>query len=119
MAASLVASLPPDPRGGAVEVRAARFGVDDGALTYDLVLTRDRSAAKPLAGVLQLLVTGTNARGVETTATLQPVNVSIGPYESLRGSVPLPEGFKPRQATLNVLDGPGGRALGKRVMYVK
>ena len=119
VASSLVAALPPDPRGGAVEVRAARFTVEGGALVYDLVLTRDRSTSKPLSGVLQLSVTGTSERGVDTTAALKPIPVTIGAFESLRGSAPMPDGFKARQATVHVLDAPGGHALGKRVMYVK
>lgn len=116
---SVVASLPPDPRGGTVEVRAARFSVEGGALAYDVVLTRDRAGNKPLAGVMQLLLTGTSPRGLETTTSLKPVAISMGAYESVRGSLPLPEGFKPRQTTVNVLDRVDGKLLGKRVMYVK
>lgn len=119
VASSLVASLPSDPRGGAIEVRAARFTADAGALAYDVVLTRERAAGKPLAGVMQLVVTGASGRGAESSAALKPVAISVGPYESLRGSLPLPEGFKPRQATITVLDRVDGKLLGKRVMYVK
>jgi len=32
--------------------------------------------------------------------------------------VPLPQGFRPQQATVQVLDKPGGKLLGMRVMYV-
>jgi hypothetical protein len=119
VAAALVEALPPDPRGGAVEVRAARFAVDGAALAYDLVLTRPRAPAKPLSGVLQLTVTGTSGGGPERSATLKPVAISVGPYASLRGRLALPEGFTPRQATVTVLDGPGGQSLGRRVLYVK
>ena len=116
---ALVASLPPDPRGGAVEVRAARFSVEGGALAYDVVITRERAGAKPLPGVMQLLVTGTSARGTESTVALKPVTISMGPYESLRGSLDLPEGFKARQTTINLLDRIDGKALGHRVMNIK
>lgn len=119
MASSLVASLPPDPRGGAVEVRAARFTVDGGALAYELVLTRDRTGTKPLTGVVQLVVSGASAKGTDTSAALKPIALAMGPYESLRGSLPLPEGFKPRQTTINVLDRIDGKVLGHRVMNVK
>jgi hypothetical protein len=37
---SLVSTLPPDPRGGVVQVRAARFTVEGGRLQYDVVLSR-------------------------------------------------------------------------------
>src|SRR6186713_2552084 len=117
--ASAIDSLPPDPRGGAVEVRAAQFSAKGGLLAYDVVLTRSRDTAKPLAGVMQFNVAGESARGGETTAPLKPVELSIGSHQVLRGSLPLPEGFRPRQTTIQVLDRVGGKALGMRVMQVE
>jgi hypothetical protein len=117
--ASLVAALPPDPRGGTVEVRAARFAMEGGALAYDVVLSRDRAGSKPLSGVMQFVVAGDSGRNPEATVTLKPVAITVGRHETLRGTVALPEGFKPRQTTINVLDRPEGRLLGMRVMLVK
>ena len=116
--ASVVASLPSDPRGGAVEVRAARFTFEGGTLAYDVVLSRERADGKPFVGVMQLTVAGESGRGAENSITLKPVAVSVGKYESLRGVLPLPEGFKPRQTTINVLDRVDGKRLGMRVMHV-
>lgn len=116
---AVIGALPPDPRGGVVEVRAGRFTAQGSALAYDVVLTRERAGAAPLPGVMQLSVTGAAARGNETTVNLKPVEVSIGSQQVLRGSLALPEGFRPRQATVQVLDRPGGKPLGMRVMLVK
>jgi hypothetical protein len=49
---------------------------------------------------------------------LKPVDLSIGAHEVVRGSQPLPDGFRPRQVTIQVLERAGGRALGMRVMLV-
>lgn len=118
--AALIAALPADPRGGAVEVRAARFATTPaGALAYDVVLTRERDAAKPLAGVMQMSVLGLTARGAETTVALKPVDVAVGTHALVRGSLPLPDGVRPRQVTVQVLDAPGGKTLGMRVMLVR
>ncbi len=117
--ASAVAGLPPDPRGGAVEVRAGRFTVKGGALLYDVVLSRERPGGKALTGVMQLVVSGESGRGSSGTASLKPVAVAVGAHEIVRGSLALPDGFKPRQATVSVLDRPDGKLLGMRVMYVK
>jgi len=117
--AALIAALPPDPRGGTVEVRAARFALKDGALAHDVVLTRERDNTKPLAGVMQLSVLGLTARGAESTVALAPVKVTVGGHALVRGQSPLPEGFRPRQVTVNVLDAPGGKSVGMRVMLVK
>ncbi len=115
---ALVDALPPDPRGGPVAVRAASFAVRDGALAYDVVLSRDRSGGKPFDGVMQLVVTGNTASGTERAVPLEPVSISVGRYESVRGSLPLPDGFTPRQTTIQVLDRPDGKRYGMRVIRV-
>lgn len=117
--ATLVAALPPDPRGGAVAVRAARLRAADGALAYEVLLTRDRPGEHPLPGQLQFVVSGQAGRGGETSVTLPPVPLSIGTHQSISGQAPLPRGFVPQQATLRVTDGPGGALLGMRVLYVR
>jgi hypothetical protein len=117
--ATLVAALPPDPRGGSVAVRAARFRAVEGSLAYDVLLTRDRPGERPMAGQLQLVVSGQAERGGETTVTLPPVAVSIGSHQSVSGEAPLPSGFTPQQATVRVTDGPGGALLGMRVLFVR
>lgn len=116
---AVVASLPPDPRGGVVEIRAARFAAQGTALGYDVLLTRDRGANKPLAASLQLTVAGLSARGAPASFAAPPAPVSIAGHAMARGSVTLPEGFKPNQVTLQVLDRAGGKALGMRVMLVR
>ena len=115
---AVIAALPPDPRGGVVAVRAAAFTAKGGMLAYNVVLTRENAAGKPLAAVMQLLVTGLSARGGETTLALKPVPLSIGSQEVMRGSLALPEGFRPRQTSIQLLDRTGGKLLGMRVMLV-
>lgn len=117
--ATTVEALPPDPRGGPVEVRAGKFTVRGGALVYDVVLARDRAGNKPTTGVMQLQVVGSSAKSPQATVALKPVPVSFTSHEVVSGSQPLPEGFKAREATIQVLDRPAGRALGMRVMLVK
>ncbi len=115
--ASLVASLPPDPRNGPVAVRAARFEVQGDALAYNVVLSRERAGATPFGGVMQLVVAGASGRAADTVS-LPPVPVSIGLYDTVRGSLPLPTGFKPRQTTIHILDKVGGKLMGLRVINV-
>ena len=116
---AVIASLPPDPRGGTVAVRSGRFAAQGGALAYDLVLTRERDAARPMATTLQLSLMGVNARGAEISIDLKPVNLSIAGHEVVRGKQALPEGFRPRQATVQVLERASGKPLGMRVLLVQ
>jgi len=118
--AALLATLPRDPRAAlnAVEVRAGRFTARRGSLDYEVVLTR-RKAAKPLAGVLQLVVAGASAGGKPMTLTMEPVVLSVDGHEIVSGSMRLPDDFTPRQTTVQVLDRPAGRSLGMRVLNVE
>ena len=115
--ASLVESLPPDPRDTPVAVRAARFEVQGDQLAYNVVLSRQRAGRNPLDGVMQLVVAGATGRAADTV-TLGPVPISVGRYDTVRGSLPLPPGFKPRQTTIQVLDKVGGKLMGMRVINV-
>lgn len=117
--AAIVDALPPDPRGGAVQVRAARFRVEGGQLAYDIVLSRDKGGDKPLSGVLQLVLTGTAGGNDNASARLEPVAISMGRHTSLHGSRPLPAQLDARQATIQVLDKPQGQLMGMRVMNLR
>ena len=116
--ASLVASLPPDPRNTPVAVRAARFEVQGDSLAYNVVLSREHAGKNPLGGVMQLVVAGASGRANDSVA-LAPVPISVGLYDTVRGTLPLPQGFKPRQTTIQVLDKVGGKLMGMRVMKVE
>jgi len=115
--ASLVATLPPDPRNTPVAVRAARFEVQGDTLAYHVVLSREHGGKNPFGGVMQLVVAGASGRANDTLA-LPPVPISVGLYDTVRGTLPLPAGFKPRQTTVQVLDKVGGKLMGMRVMNV-
>ena len=123
--ASLIETLPPDPRGGAVQVRQARFSTAGGRLQYDVLLSRPRGTvggsgtAAPLQAVMQLVVAGSPRQGAETRVRLDPLPITLHAVDTLKGSVVLPEGFSARQAAVHVLDQPGGRLLGMRLMTVK
>jgi hypothetical protein len=116
--AAVVQSLPPDPRGGSVQVRSGQFSARDGTLDYLVVLMREGSARQPLSGLMQLTVAGESARGAPATVALTPVALTLGSHGVVRGSLPLPEGFKPRQTTVQVLDRAAGKSLGMRVLLV-
>jgi hypothetical protein len=84
-----------------------------------VVLLREGSPRKPLAGVMQLTVAGESAGGAPATLALKPITLNLGSHEVMRGSLPLPDGFKPRQTTVQVLDRPAGKPLGMRVLLVR
>jgi hypothetical protein len=116
---ALVAAFPPDPRGGAVEVRAARFTGNGASVNYDVLLTRaGRNAAKPLEASVRFTVEG-EAGGTTRTFVAPALSLSMSAQEVLRGDLALPEGMRPRQVTIQVMDSAGSRQLGMRVHRVK
>lgn len=117
--AAVVSALPPDPRQGAVEVRAARFEVDGGELEYKLVLTRERGGGRPLAGVVQLVLTGAPLPAGGTSLELRPIATMLSAQEVLHGRLPLPAGFRPEHTTVRVLDSKAGTVLGTRMLVVR
>jgi hypothetical protein len=116
--AATVNALPPDPRNGAVEVRAARFAASGGQLDYQLVLTRAR-AATPMAGLVQFVVSGASPQRASDAVELKPIALQMGAHEVLRGQLALPSGFRPAQTTVRVLDAKAGTLLGMRMLVVQ
>lgn len=116
--ALVVDALPPDPRDGAVAVRAGSFSAKAGQLDYSLVLTRDGGDARPLDGVLQIVVSGPAGAAGNDAVALEPVPLKIGRRLIERGRLALPAGAVPRLATIRILDRPDGRQLGMRILRI-
>jgi hypothetical protein len=117
--AFVAGALPADPRGGAVEVRAASLVRRGDGLVYEVALVREAGGGRPLDALMQLAVSGESARAGETTVSLEPTPIRIGAQQVLRGTAALPAGFFPRQCVIRVVGRPGGQLLGMRVMYVR
>lgn len=111
--------LPPDPRGGPIGIRAARFETDSARLSYDVLFSDDRSPRQPFDGLMQLVVAGRKASGGQDTVAFDPVPLSIDAYKHLKGEVSLPDGFLPRQATIRVLEHAGAGTLSLRIYNVR
>jgi hypothetical protein len=110
--------LPPDPRGSALGIRAARFGTQGNGLTYHVLLTRADRPNNTFNGEMRLAAEGRTANGSNMTIDLAPVKVALGRYQHLRGTLQMPEGFVPRQITVRVMDS-SNRQQALRVLNVR
>jgi hypothetical protein len=111
----LLASLPPDPRGGPIGIRAGSFSPGGGQLSYNIIFTRTTKTGDAFRGVAQLVVTGKRGSGRDEVLTLNPLPMALDSFEQLSGALPLPDGFAPKEVMVKVLKGPGGDLMAMRV----
>jgi hypothetical protein len=111
----LLASLPPDPRGGPIGIRAGSFSPGGGQLSYNIIFTRTTKTGDAFRGVAQLVVTGKRGSGRDEVLTLNPLPMALDSFEQLSGALPLPDGFAPKEVIVKVLKGPGGDLMAMRV----
>lgn len=109
--------LPPDPRGGNLQIRAGRYFNRDGRLSYHLVLTREQGNA-PFQGTVQFAVEGRYPNGRTATITLDPIPLKVDRYENVQGDAALPDGMHARQITSRILDA-NGRMQAMRVINAR
>lgn len=109
--------LPPDPRGGELQIRAARFYNREGHLDYQVVFTRD-AAGKDFSGDVQFAVEGRYPSGRAGNVTLDPITLQLDDFHNLNGALPLPDGMQARQITVRVLDA-GNRTQAMRVINAR
>lgn len=95
-------AMPADPRGTSPGIRAANFSNADGQLVYQILLMQDDPQSAEYRGEMELRISGRNAKRRNETITLPPVPVSLNHYGHVDGSAPLPEGFTPRQVTVQI-----------------
>jgi hypothetical protein len=113
----LLGALPPDPRGGAVEIRAARFRNARNALDYEIALVAGKG--RMTGAVVELVVTADATKANPALVTLAPIALPAAGTAVLRGGAALPDGFAPNQCAIRVLDRPGGQLLGMRLINVR
>jgi hypothetical protein len=116
---AIVSTLPPDPRGGVVEIRAGRFVATGTSLNYTLVLSRGRPTESALPVSVQYVVSGDAVRGTATVFTPAAQAASVGASSIQRGTIALPDGLRPRQVAIRILDRSGSKPLGMRVLEVQ
>lgn len=111
-------AVPADPRGGNIGVRWGEFVSRDGGVGYRALIMREQAdKLSAFQGQVVVELAGTR-NGRADTIVSQPASFTLERFAPLQGTVPLPDGFVPRQATLRVSDAQG-RAQAMRVYFVR
>lgn len=111
-------AVPPDPRGGDIGVRSARFKRETGALDYQILIMRDTDTGTPFQGSIELLIEGNYPNGRRDRITPDAIPLSLARYDHAVGKLATPDGFIPRSVTIRVLDGQQ-RQHAMRIYYVR
>jgi len=98
--------LPPDPRGGDLQIRAGRFYNRDEGLSYHVVLSQEEQDSA-FKGALQFVVQGRYPNGRAASVEIDPMPLEFDDLRNLQGTVDLPEGMHATQITTSVLNGDG------------
>jgi len=113
-------ALPPDPRGGEVGVRSARFQQDGGELAWSALLTREPGAARPVRGGIEITLYGTNAEGRPEMIRAEPAPLAFeGAFLKAQGQVAVKPGFTARQAMVRVVEAGSSKVLGTRTFNIR
>lgn len=116
--ALFVETAPADPRGTSPGIRAVNFNFEDGQLDYHILVMQDADKAQPFNGNVTLVAAGRYSNGRNGTEQLTPFPVSLERYTHLQGTVEVPEGFTPREVTIQIRADGSERVSAMRVIRV-
>ncbi|HLV29025.1 MAG TPA: hypothetical protein VKY60_07870 [Burkholderiaceae bacterium] len=115
--ALFVETAPEDPRGTSPGIRAVTFNFEDGQLDYHILVMQDAGSG-PFTGEVTLVAAGRYSNGRNGTEELAPFPISLERYAHLQGTVEVPEGFTPREVTIQIRAKGSERVSAMRVIRV-
>jgi len=116
--ALFVETAPADPRGTSPGIRAVSFSFAEGQLDYHILVMQDADKAEPYSGVVTLTAAGRYSNGRNANEELTPFPISLERYTHLQGTVEVPEGFTPREVTIQIRPEGSDRVSAMRIIRV-
>ena len=110
-------TAPEDPRGTSPGIRAVSFNFENGQLDYHILVMQD-AGAKPFKGQVSMVAAGRYTNGRSGNVELEPFPVSVERYNHLQGTVEVPEGFTPREVTIQIRADGSEKVSAMRVIRV-
>ncbi len=105
--ASLIAAIPPDPRGTSPGIRYTDMSVRPDGLHYQVLLIQEPAKGQTdianLKGNVKLIGIGSYPNGNTAYVDLGTQNLDMGRYIVVQGQAELPKGYRLRQVTVQVL----------------
>lgn len=111
-------TAPSDPRGTSPGIRAVSFNFEEGRLDYHILVMQDADKVEPFVGEVTLTAAGRYSNGRNGNEQLEPFPISLERYTHLQGTVDVPEGFTPREVTIQIRAKGSDRVSAMRVIRV-
>lgn len=119
---SLIAAIPPDPRGSNPGIRSADMVLKDDGLNYKVLLIQDQpeddGAIENLAGTVKLVAIGTYNNGNTGYVDIATEDINMSLYTVVSGVADLPKGFHIRQVTIQVTNEDSNKVISTRTIRV-
>lgn len=115
----LADAVAPDPRGTSPGIRAARFRNADGQLAYQILVMQDADKAdQRFEGKVEFVVTGRYPNGRTGVVDLPPLDIAVGRYVHMDGSIDLPNGLSAREVVIKITRNGESRMSATRTLRV-
>lgn len=111
-------TAPSDPRGTSPGIRAVSFNFAEGQLDYHILVMQDADQVEPFSGNVTFTAAGRYSNGRNANEELAPFPISLERYTHLQGTVEVPEGFTPREVTIQIRADGSDRVSAMRVIRV-
>lgn len=111
-------AMPADPRGTSPGIRAASFDAEADTLNYAILIMQDEGKTDRFTGKVKLVVAGRHANRRSGNIDLPEFDISLERYTHARGALPLPEGFTPRQVTIQIMRDGSDKVVATRTIRV-
>lgn len=105
--ASLIAAIPPDPRGSSPGIRSTDMILHDDGLHYQILLIQDprkgETDIQNLRGEVKLIGIGTYPNGNSAYVPLGTQALDMGRYTVVEGQAELPKAYRLHQVTVQIM----------------
>ncbi len=120
--ASLIQAIPPDPRGTSPGIRSADMIQRSDGLHYHVLLIqdlpKDATEVPNLRGEVKLVASGSYRNGKTASVDIGTQPLDMGRYAVVDGQTELPEGYRPREVTIQVMADGSDKVIATRTIRV-
>lgn len=119
---SLINAIPPDPRGSNPGIRSAEMVLKEDGLHYSALLIQDAadssSSIEDMPVKIKFVAIGTYRNGNTGYIDIGEHELSLGLYKLVQGQGELPNGYKVRQVTIQVMADDTNKVIATRTIRV-